>query len=136
MLPVYHRDYDARPLLLAVPACALFWCEGRGKWIALILSAIAITATAKLPFAFLALALAKTAPYFLAQLAPLSLLALGLFYLWVYRTTSSSRFGLNGASIDNAVGEHSQRISGRKLKGRSDFAPHRSTPGSLYHGIC
>jgi Glycosyltransferase family 87 len=107
MLPVYHRDYDARLLLLAVPACALLWCEGRGKWIALILSAIAITATATLPFAFLALALAKTAPYFLAQLAPLSLLALGLFYLWVYWTAFSSRLGLNGASIKSACARSS-----------------------------
>ena len=29
MLPFYHRTYDARLLLLAVPACATLWLEGR-----------------------------------------------------------------------------------------------------------
>jgi hypothetical protein len=91
MLPVYHRGYDARLLLLAVPACALLWGDNRWKWTALVLSTIAITATATLPaiaatavipFAFLALR--GTAPLLLAQLAPLSLLALGVFYLCVY----------------------------------------------------
>lgn len=29
MLPIYHRQYDAKLLLLAVPACAMLWAEGR-----------------------------------------------------------------------------------------------------------
>ncbi|MGO9636822.1 MAG: glycosyltransferase family 87 protein, partial [Terracidiphilus sp.] len=28
MLPVYHRPYDAKLLLLTVPACAMLWAEG------------------------------------------------------------------------------------------------------------
>ena len=28
MLPVYHRQYDARLVILTIPACALLWAEG------------------------------------------------------------------------------------------------------------
>jgi hypothetical protein len=91
MLPVYHRSYDARLLLLTVPACALLWTQGgRLAKIALILNLIAILMTSDL---FWAPALAVLGhlrlPQFLSAAvqtfpAPLSLLALGCFYLWVY----------------------------------------------------
>ncbi len=84
MLPVYHRGYDAKLLLLTIPACALLWHNGRWKWLALILNVIAVAATTVWPFALLSLALANTAPLLLRQLAPLSLLALGIFYLLIY----------------------------------------------------
>ncbi len=29
MLPVYHRGYDAKLLLLTVPACSILWATGR-----------------------------------------------------------------------------------------------------------
>ncbi len=71
-------------MLLTIPACALLWHNGRWKWLALILNVITVAATTVWPFALLSLALANTAPLLLRQLAPLSLLALGIFYLLIY----------------------------------------------------
>ncbi|MGA3010696.1 MAG: glycosyltransferase family 87 protein [Terracidiphilus sp.] len=96
MLPVYHRPNDAKLLLLAVPACAMLWAEGgRMGRLALLLTAGGILATSDLPMVvFLAftrnmhlstaglsgqlLAVALTRP------VPLILLAMGIFYLWIY----------------------------------------------------
>ena len=46
MLPVYHRCYDARLLLLTIPACVILWKHG-GKiaWSALLLTLAAIVLT-------------------------------------------------------------------------------------------
>jgi hypothetical protein len=39
MLPLYHREHDAKILLLAVPACAILWAEGGARgWFALLLT--------------------------------------------------------------------------------------------------
>ena len=95
MLPVYHRDYDSRLLLLSVPACALVWAGGRGKWLALFLNTLAVGSTAALPFSGLALCVRYLVEHSgvqvgrvlsdgLAQLAPLSMLALSVFYLVRY----------------------------------------------------
>lgn len=96
MLPVYHRGHDAKLLLLAIPACALLWREkGMLRWLSFLVTGAAIATTAVLPAAFLEMAAHRLArelgpglgagvPLLLAQLAPLSLLALGLLQLWVY----------------------------------------------------
>ena len=99
MLPVYHRSYDARLLLLTVPACALVWTQG-GKLakIALLLNLFAILMISDLFWAPMLAAMTHLHPqtpasqflFAAAQTfpAPLLLLALGCFYLWVYvRTT-------------------------------------------------
>ena len=95
MLPVYHRDYDAKLLLLAVPACALLWREGgRMKWIAGIMTTLAIASTSDIPATIL-LGLLNSMKHidsvqgrlltaFIFHPAPLVLLATGSFYLWVY----------------------------------------------------
>jgi hypothetical protein len=101
MLPIYHRSYDAKLLLLAVPACAVLWAESRmiGSC-ALIVSALAILSTGDLFWAgFFGLAsgfhLAPTGQsgYIWAATqvlpAPICLLAAGLFYLWVYARRAS-----------------------------------------------
>jgi hypothetical protein len=101
MLPVYHRAYDAKLLLLTVPACALLWAEGgRLKWIAGLLTTLAIMCTADVSATILLVmmkslrigtadAWGKVLTVVFFHPAPLVLLATGIFYLWVYfRRTS------------------------------------------------
>jgi hypothetical protein len=96
MLPVYHREYDAKLLLITVPACALLWTEGGPiRWIALMLNTAAVLLTGDLPSAALIIFsdhlhvgssgfAGKILTVLLMRPAPLILLALGIFYLWVY----------------------------------------------------
>lgn len=96
MLPVYHRSYDARLLLLTIPACAMLWNErGRVKWFAALVTVAAILSAGD-SFCAAMLMLIKNAPL-AARLpgivmtviqvfpAPLSLLAVGVFYLLAYQ---------------------------------------------------
>ncbi len=96
MLPIYHRQYDAELILLTVPACLLAWSGGGvvGKF-ALAINAIGFAVVGDLPWA-LFLALVKIVPAssdgFSGRLmtmvqvfpVPLMLLAMGIFYLWLY----------------------------------------------------
>lgn len=96
MLPVYHRPYDAKLLLLALPACAMLWAAKAPKrGIVLALTAAAVVATSDIPLAIdvaigQSLSLSadtlggKIATLLLLRPAPLVLLALGCSYLWVY----------------------------------------------------
>lgn len=95
LLPVYHRAYDAKLLLLAVPGCALLWREGgRIKWVAGTMTTLAIASTSDIPATIL-LGLMNGTKHlnsvqgrfltaFIFHPAPLVLLATGSFYLWVY----------------------------------------------------
>lgn len=92
LLPVYHRQYDAKLILLALPACALLAAErGRvGRW------AVGLTTVAfilngdwtwvALDALLLRYHLAGIGPHvnLLAFPVPLSLLALACFYLWAF----------------------------------------------------
>ncbi len=101
MAPVYHRQYDAKLLLLAVPACLMLWAEGGlAGWLALLTTVASLIFTGDLTWA-LFLALIKRLPLattgFSGQLltalevfpAPLLLLATGIFYLSVYAQRAS-----------------------------------------------
>lgn len=105
MLPVYHRLYDAKILVLAVPACAMLWARGgtRAKT-ALGLTLAAILLTGGVPWAIFFRILSHISvpdsaytPIVLIVLqvfpVPLILLAFGIFYLLVYMR------------LGNAVGE-------------------------------
>ena len=96
LLPVYHRPYDAKLLLLAIPACAMLWPErGPRRWVALILTSAGILVTSDIP---IAIVLGVTHPMsfsastfagkmlmlLLLRPAPLVLLAIGCFYLWIF----------------------------------------------------
>src|ERR1035437_1688819 len=94
MLPFYHRQYDAKLLLLAVPACALLWAEGGliGRLALLVTAAgfvfngdifmaIVISLTSHLPTTVLGGQIQAVALVFPA---PLILLVMSVFYLWVY----------------------------------------------------
>lgn len=94
MLPVYHRMGDTKLLLLTIPACALLWAEGGAlAWGALVVSGLGLLLTADMSWAIF-LALFHLLPSWMnsgfAGLAlqmfpvPLVLLAVGVFYLWVY----------------------------------------------------
>lgn len=96
MLVTYHRPYDAKLLLLAVPACAILWAEGGVVgWIALLLTTLGAVFTGDIPLAILVI-LTKNMQAPASGLAarllfvamtrpvPLILLAICMFYLWAY----------------------------------------------------
>jgi len=103
MLPVYHRQDDARLLLLAVPACAMLWAAGGivGK-LALLLTTAGIVLTGDLPWTLMLVVIGAFHPSpagwsgkILTALQvfpiPLILLAMGIFYLWVYARRATDK---------------------------------------------
>lgn len=96
LLVTYHRAYDARLLLLCIPTCALLWAkrDATAK-IALALTVVAFVFTGEVPLAFLnpllmrlhmdtSNSLGKLETVLLMRSAVLSLLAMCLFYLWIF----------------------------------------------------
>ncbi len=95
MLVTYHRSYDAKLLLLAVPACAMLWEEGGPTaWIALLLSTAGVLSTSDIPLAILmrvtrnlyspdASLAGKAFVSAVTRPAPLCLLAIAVFFLLV-----------------------------------------------------
>ena len=111
MLPVYHRAYDAKLLLLAVPACAMLWAAGgRVRWFAAVITTLALLSTGDVPASvFLTLMSnfqgsfatvgGRLLTAFVFHPAPVILLATGVFYLGVYcRQTLALKTGPAGAS--------------------------------------
>ncbi|HTA80605.1 MAG TPA: hypothetical protein VK720_13725 [Terracidiphilus sp.] len=102
MLPLYHRIYDAKLLLLTIPACTVVWAKNKIlRWFALLLNLAALLATADLPQAVLigeANHLRSTsvvnsrisAAAIDAFPAPLSVALITLFYLGLGLTHSMS----------------------------------------------
>ncbi len=96
MLPVYHRPYDAKLLLLTIPACAMLWTEGGLiRWLAVLVNTAAIVFTADIPLLLFDALTKNIRPdstrlwgrietVLLARPAPLILLVVGIFYLWIY----------------------------------------------------
>jgi hypothetical protein len=126
MLPVYHRAYDAKLLLLAIPACALLWREGgRLKWIAGLVTTLALLCTADVPATILmnmmtsmkggiASLWGRLLTAFVFHPAPLILLATGSFYLWIYfRYTAHER--REAVTTNDALGAAVTAVSGPSL---------------------
>jgi hypothetical protein len=96
VLVTYHRVYDAKLLLLTVPACALLWSEGGPiAWAAAGLNGLAVFLNADVPLAILGIMTENlhlstaTLPgqiltVVLARPNQEILLATSIFYLWVY----------------------------------------------------
>ncbi len=95
LLPVYHRPYDAKILLLTFPAVAALWAEGGVvAWVAIALTGAGILATSDIPVAVLSMVQRQTYSnpgignkiMFLVTTrpAPLILLGMAVFYLWAY----------------------------------------------------
>jgi hypothetical protein len=103
MLITYHRLWDAKLVMLAIPACCMLRAEGgRAGKAALAITSIAALATAEIPtaifdgiFASLHVStngiLAQAMAVVLMRPASLALLAMGVFYLWVYVKRSPVR---------------------------------------------
>jgi hypothetical protein len=96
MLPIYHRLYDAKLLLLAVPACALLWAEGGlTRWTALVVSTAGVVLTGDIPSTALIIfsnnlhlgaegIIRQVLVVVLMRPTPLILLAMSIYYLCVY----------------------------------------------------
>jgi hypothetical protein len=101
LLPVYHRPHDAKILLLTIPACAMLWAEGgRIGWTALGLNTAGLLVTADAPLAMIGIFTRglhlsnmglwdKLITVVLTRPVPLVLLALSIFYVWVYAQRST-----------------------------------------------
>lgn len=100
MLITYHRQHDAKLLLLTVPACAMLWAEGGPtRWVALVANSAGILITGDIPATALSILTGqlhvqsgffghlKTA--LLVRPAPLILLFIAAFYLWIYLRRSA-----------------------------------------------
>lgn len=104
LLATYHRDYDARLLLLTVPGCAVLWKRGGAAgWIATLLTVSAIAVTGDITWIVLtnlkdvirAVTTEMVAP-------PLTLLAVSAFYLWVYVRATPRLWPLNRSASPHA----------------------------------
>jgi Glycosyltransferase family 87 len=95
MLVTYHRQHDAKLLLLTIPACALLWSErGVAGWLALLTNSAAILISADIPATYLSIITSHQsvgAGFFgelkaalLVRPIPIALLFLACFYLGVY----------------------------------------------------
>jgi hypothetical protein len=106
LLISYHRPYDAKLLLLSVPACATLCSRGgpAGAF-AFLFNAFAVVCTSDFPLTFL-LILTRGMQFDLSTLsgkvqavlvtnpAPLALLTLGIFNLWAYRRFAAGKYDL------------------------------------------
>ncbi len=103
MLVTYHRPYDAKLLLLTIPACAMLWAEGGlAARLALFVTTAGIVLTADIPLQTLVnltndlhmntsglLGMILTVTLF--RPVPLILFLMSVFYLWVYVRRASSQ---------------------------------------------
>jgi Glycosyltransferase family 87 len=120
MLATYHRPYDAKLLLLAVPACAMLWAEGGLiAQLTLLVTTAGVLLTGDIPLAILAFITrdldvatmevpAKVLMVGFLRPAPLILLIIAAFYLWIYvrraRASAKTREHVNriSASVSSA----------------------------------
>jgi len=103
LLPVYHRIYDAKLLLLSIPACAMLWAEGGLLgWLSVGITTLALVVTSDLPWVIFTMVLSRLRPSMpwlsgsvlnalIVFPAPTALLAMSIFYLWVYAGRSSRK---------------------------------------------
>jgi hypothetical protein len=96
LLITYHRPWDAKLLLLAVPACAMLWAEGGLiGWLALLVTSAAVVSTGDIPLAILGILTGNlnssseslwggVLTVLTARPIPLILLLMGVFYLWFF----------------------------------------------------
>jgi Glycosyltransferase family 87 len=120
LLPLYHHVYDAKILLLTVPACALLRTEGRKVLPGLTILAFVLTGDVPLVI-FRRILQNLQVPVLEVFPIPLTLLALGIGYLWVYACVEkeSSLPWIRGSRYGRAINK--QKDNG------SDLPPKDST---------
>jgi hypothetical protein len=97
MLITYHRPWDAKLLLLAIPGCAIVWGQGGvTKWASFLITSATLLSVSDIPLAMgIIFARQTQAPPtgFFMQLSrtilfdrpiPLLLLVSTMFYLWIF----------------------------------------------------
>ena len=101
LLPVYHHFYDAKLLLLTVPACAMLWAKGgRIGRLALLVNTAGFVLTGDISWTVILSLIGKlhlpaigVGGQVLAAMqvfpVPLILLVMSVFYLWVYARSGS-----------------------------------------------
>ncbi len=109
MLPIYHHLYDTKLLLLTVPACAMLWAEGgRIGRLALMVTTAGFVLTGDISGQILFSLIDSLHPdrpgavgWILRAMqvfpAPLILLTMSIFYLWVYVQRARSAEGATEA---------------------------------------
>lgn len=115
MLPLYHRQHDAKLLLLTFPACCILWARrGLAGWIALGLNAAGIVLNGDI---LSLLRIRMVAPLLnsltgfpkelvtvlLARPVTLILLATGVFYLWIFVRASRDDAGSTDSGAASAA---------------------------------
>ncbi len=113
LLPVYHRPYDAKLLLLTVPACAKLWSEGGARrWLSFGFTLAGILFTSDLCEAIIvrlsvgpsSTALQDPKVMILSFIPPAALLAMGCFYLWMLiRDTGAESVPIESGSVDELM---------------------------------
>ena len=109
MLVTYHRQHDAKLLLLTIPACALLWADGGLKgWFAVVSNTAGIVITGDIPSTGLSILSSRVqaGDGFFAHLkaallvrpAPIILLIIAVFYLWIYWQRTASDAEPEGAA--------------------------------------
>ena len=94
LLPVYHHLYDAKLLLLTVPACGLLWAKGGtlGRFV-LLVNVVGFVFTGDVSWTIIFRLIERlrgmgmpggTMRAMEVFPVPLMLLVMGIFYLWVY----------------------------------------------------
>jgi len=103
MLVTYHRPADAKLLLLVIPACAMLWAGGGStRWLALLVTSAATVLTADIPLTILKIfnknlhistteLSGQILTVVLMRPTQLALLAMGIFYLWIYMRREPER---------------------------------------------
>jgi hypothetical protein len=111
MLVTYHRQHDAKLLLLAIPACALLLAEGGRKgWFALLVTSACIVITGDVPSTFLSMVTTHMSvepglfghlkSALLLRPAPAALLVMAVFFVWTYwRNALRDPGSTNSASL-------------------------------------
>jgi len=95
LLPIYHRPYDAKLIMLAIPACAMVWAEGgRRRWTMLAMTWAAVLATSDIPRALILMWAQSLYPSsgempsvqagaIITAVGPAVLFCAGCYYLWL-----------------------------------------------------
>ncbi|MGA3130603.1 MAG: glycosyltransferase family 87 protein [Terracidiphilus sp.] len=133
LLITYHRPWDAKLVMLAIPACCMLWTErGRSGKFALSITAMAVLFAGDVPLAAVKTLAdsfdtgttglgAQLVTVALRRPEPIALLAMGAFYLWVYMWHASPLQPVEALSpVIQAQGANSNALHALRTGDRQD----------------